>query len=154
MLFGRLLFASGYFGNQVLSLEVQSHWFRGKELAFAFTIYLSCSRLATVLSFAFIGALVEQLGLQTTFWCTFGIGMVAPISAVSAGFLYRRSSISSLVDSLRDDRTITGTIRLSNIKGLGRMFWLLCGIIFFYYAVLFTFIVDGPKFIIVSSDRF
>lgn len=54
-LIGRLIFAVGYFGNITLSHEVKSHWFLEKELALAFTIYVTSCRFGSVLSFAAVG---------------------------------------------------------------------------------------------------
>lgn len=151
MLIGRFFFASGFFGNVVVSLEVMSHWFWGKELALAFAVYLSASRLATVVSFASIGAIAEQVGLQSTLWITYAVGLLGPTSAVAAGWVYRKYGSVGLKTTTLCGRDGPGKFSFHQIKLLGRDFWILCGIIFFYFAVLFTFIIDGPKFIIVSE---
>lgn len=52
---GRAVVAVGYYANITLSHEVKSHWFLGKELALAFTIYISSCRLGSVLVFTTVG---------------------------------------------------------------------------------------------------
>ncbi|XP_055342157.1 major facilitator superfamily domain-containing protein 1-like [Paramacrobiotus metropolitanus] len=148
MLAGRFLFASAYFSHQVVSLEVVSHWFWGKEMALAFTIYLSMSRLATVVSFGFIGKIIEVFALQKTLWMTFGIGVFGPICAIVAGYNFRKNASVGLTHVVTMDQTKPKEFTFSHIKKLSRDFWVLTAIIFFYYAVLFTFLVDGPKWLV------
>ena len=145
MITGRLFFASGYFANIVVNLEVLAHWFFNKELALAFTIYMSSSRLGTIAAFSTIGKMAESVGLQSTLWITFSIGMIGPICAILAGWIYSRNASVSVYKAMICEQNTVGTFSFSDIRDLGRDFWILCGVIFFYYGSLLSFLIDGKK---------
>ena len=52
---GRAVYALGFVGNIAISHEVKSHWFRGKELALSFAVYISSCRVGSVITYAAVG---------------------------------------------------------------------------------------------------
>lgn len=94
-----------------------------------------------------VPALVEWLGLQNTLWVTFTVGLLAPVSAILAGWIYRKFAAISVDVALEYHHLNAGEFNFSSIKEFEKEFWIVCGIIFFYFSVFYTFLADGPKFL-------
>ncbi|KAJ7427739.1 hypothetical protein WISP_04345 [Willisornis vidua] len=68
MLTGRLLFGSGNGSLTIVQNRITAFWFKGKELALAFGLTLSFSRLGSVLNFFFTQQFEAKFGMQWTLW--------------------------------------------------------------------------------------
>ncbi|OQV25650.1 hypothetical protein BV898_00585 [Hypsibius exemplaris] len=147
MLVGRLIFALGIFTQVVLSHQIKSHWFLGKELALAFALYNVSSRLGSVCALTAMGAIVQQMGLQRTLWITLAMGVLAPVGAVLAGWTYKRHASASIDAAVYVDTNGIGHFGLRKVAQLGREFWTLSAMVFFFYGPLFTLIADYPKYL-------
>ncbi|CAJ0957569.1 unnamed protein product [Ranitomeya imitator] len=68
MLTGRLLFGSGNGSLTIVQNRITAFWFKGKELALAFGLTLSFSRLGSVLNFFLTRRFEDHFGIQWTLW--------------------------------------------------------------------------------------
>ncbi|KAM9124715.1 lysosomal dipeptide transporter MFSD1-like isoform 3-T3 [Pangshura tecta] len=80
MLMGRLLFGSGNGSLTIVQNRITAFWFKGKELALAFGLTLSFSRLGSVLNFFFTQQFETHFGIQWTLW---GASSGCPATATS-----------------------------------------------------------------------
>lgn len=79
----------------------------------------------------------------------FAVGTLCPLSALVAGWIYKRHvRLPPSVDVVPEP---TRQFSFSKIRKLGLDFWIMIGIIFLYFADLFTFLSDGPKFLKVGN---
>ncbi|OQV18910.1 hypothetical protein BV898_06972 [Hypsibius exemplaris] len=149
MLFGRLIFALGYFAQIVLSHQVKAHWFFGRELGVAYGIYHDSSRLSMIFAYASLGSIVRRVGLQNTLWITFAICMLAPICAITAGWIYKKYASNTI-----DTAVFTGGFAgrphefgLRKCIELAPDYWIIAGMIFCYFGGIFTTLADFPKYL-------
>jgi MFS family permease len=84
MLIGRVIYGFGGESMGVANSAILSEWFKGKELAFAFGINLSISRLGSVINNSVSPALADNIDIQFAFW--FGVILCAS-SVASAVFI-------------------------------------------------------------------
>jgi len=68
MFVGRLVFGFGGESFTVANSALLADWFKGRELAFAFGINLSISKLGSVINNILSPALTEKLGIVFAFW--------------------------------------------------------------------------------------
>lgn len=71
MLIGRVIYGFGGESMGVANSAILSEWFKGKELAFAFGINLSISRLGSVMNNLVSPTLADSVDIQFAFW--FGV---------------------------------------------------------------------------------
>ena len=75
---------------------------------------------------------------------TWFIGLGAPLCAIAAGWVYKANVPSAVGTTiLKDVANVTGEFNFAHIKRLGRDFWILFCVIFFYFGALFAFMADG-----------
>ncbi|XP_055335892.1 major facilitator superfamily domain-containing protein 1-like [Paramacrobiotus metropolitanus] len=147
MLIGRFSACIGVYGNFVVSGEVKSHWFSGKELALSFSIYFCCGRIGSIVAFTSVGSLLESLGLQNTLWVLWVLTQGATIFAVLSGWVYQNYTSARLDAQVLDDSAAV-TYNLYTLGHLGTSCWLMCGVVFFFYGALNSMLADGTKFFI------
>ncbi|XP_055332931.1 major facilitator superfamily domain-containing protein 1-like isoform X2 [Paramacrobiotus metropolitanus] len=152
MLIGRLLGSIGIYGNFVVTGEVKSHWFSGKELALAFSIFFFFGRLGSIISFASVGTLLENLGLQNTLWILWGIDQVGTLCYILAGWVYKSHTSTRLDEKVIHDTAASVQFNVSTLGHLGTSCWLMCTVIFFYYGAFNSVLADGTKFFIEMYD--
>ena len=150
MLTGRLIFSVGCYAQLTLSHQVKSHWFLGRELALAFALYNDSSKLGSIVALASIGELVQRVGLQNTLWISFVICLMGPIAAVISGWVYKTYASVTLDVEIFVDSSRTGDFGFAKLTRLGREYWVIAAMVFFYFGPLFTIIADFPKFITVN----
>ncbi|GAU92055.1 hypothetical protein RvY_04199 [Ramazzottius varieornatus] len=153
MMVGRLVFGCGYWGNVVVSHQVKSHWFFGKELAVAFGLYSGSFRLSSIVTYASIGSIVEKYGMQTTMWIVFAIALSGPVCAVTAGWYYRQYAEQSMDRSLWSTaRSHPGTA-VALVKQLNRQYWMIALFLLTFYGTVLSVISDFPKFLIEAREN-
>lgn len=114
MYLGRAIFGLGGENLGVASSAMLAIWFKDKELALAFGLNLSISRLGSVLNNVLSPRLMSLSGINSAFWFGFFLSLMSTFSVV---FIYatdkhvnrqisentaRRLSVLELVDSLND----------------------------------------------------
>ncbi|KAL8175162.1 UNVERIFIED_CONTAM: hypothetical protein K2H54_014906, partial [Gekko kuhli] len=89
MLTGRLLFGSGNGSLTIVQNRITAFWFKGKELALAFGLTLSFSRLGSVLNFFFTQQFETHFGVQWTLWGGTFLCALGFLSAITVSVLDR-----------------------------------------------------------------
>jgi len=94
MLLARVIYGIGGESMGVANSAILSEWFKGKELAFAFGINLSISRLGSVINNLVSPTLADDIDIQFAFW----FGVILCGSSVASAVLV--ASIDRHMDSL------------------------------------------------------
>nr|XP_006824906.1 PREDICTED: major facilitator superfamily domain-containing protein 1-like [Saccoglossus kowalevskii] len=150
MLVGRLLFGSGNGSLTIVQNRITAYWFRNKELAFAFGITLTFSRLGSVLNFFLTSNFEHKYGLSWTLW---GGAMLCGVGFISALILSFLDIVG--VKQLGQEAEVSAQskkLRVRDIKYFSLQFWLLALSIMFFYNGVFPFVADASKFISNKYD--
>ncbi|XP_005935597.1 major facilitator superfamily domain-containing protein 1 [Haplochromis burtoni] len=145
MLTGRLLFGSGNGSLTIVQNRITTFWFKGKELALAFSLTVAFSRLGSVLNFFLTQKFEEKYGMQWTLW---GGALLCVLGFTSAVIVSTLDKIE--VRQLGLDGAIqeeSRKVRIQDVKLLSVTYWLLVLTIMFFYNGIFPFIADASKFI-------
>ncbi|XP_067127129.1 lysosomal dipeptide transporter MFSD1-like isoform X2 [Centruroides vittatus] len=145
MLLGRLLFGAGNGSLTVVQNRISAFWFAGKELALAFGMTLTFSRLGSVLNFFLTSHIYSKLGLTWTLWIGTLLCCVGLVSAVILSFLDRMG-----IKSLGQEENVAAQskrMRFTDIRYFSLSFWLLTLTIMFFYNGVFPFVADASEFI-------
>ncbi|PKK21871.1 major facilitator superfamily domain-containing protein 1-like [Columba livia] len=158
MLTGRLLFGSGNGSLTIVQNRITAFWFKGKELALAFGLTLSFSRLGSVLNFFFTQQFEAKFGMQWTLWggtllCVLGFVSALTVSVLDKvgmkqlGLCVKEGMLWSqhMPNFLRGH--ILSLQRIQDIRRLPLRYWLLVLTIMFFYNGVFPFVADASKFI-------
>ncbi|OQV11961.1 putative Major facilitator superfamily domain-containing protein 1 [Hypsibius exemplaris] len=151
MLIGRLIFSIGLFCQMVLSHQIKSHWFFGKELAVAFALYNVSSRLGSIVALSAIGAIVEDVGLQRTLWITLAFGILSVIGSIVSGWIYKKHASTSIDAAVYVDSKGIGQFGFRKVLSLCREYWIITATVCFVYGPLLTTIADYPQYL---SERY
>uniref|UniRef100_A0A7S3DLR1 Lysosomal dipeptide transporter MFSD1 n=1 Tax=Palpitomonas bilix TaxID=652834 RepID=A0A7S3DLR1_9EUKA len=148
---GRVLFGMGGGSITVVQNAIVSKWFRGNELAVAFGITLTSSRLGSMLNFFFTTTfmhLVEPNGLLKT--VIFGAGLC--LFSLFCSFLF--GILERTADRKGFDPNEAGSVGAKKkrfspamIKTFPKSYWILAVVLVTFYNVVFPFIADAPEFI-------
>ncbi|ELU06449.1 hypothetical protein CAPTEDRAFT_21878 [Capitella teleta] len=145
MLIGRLLFGSGNGSLTIVQNRITAFWFKDKELAMAFGITLAFSRLGSVLNFLVTPNFATSYGLLWTLWggaILCGLGF---ISAIVVGLLDKFGLKQLGMDGAMESES--RQLKVSDVKHLSLLYWLLILTIMFFYNGVFPFVADASKFI-------
>lgn len=141
MLVGRFLFGIGGGSITIVQNTISAHWFKGKELAVAFGVTLTMSRLGSVLNFFTTKELRTKTSLAFTLWFGAGCCFIGVVSAI----------ILSALDKFAERRLgskYTGSgkvVKLADIRKFQPRYWALVFAICFFYLCIFPFISTAPK---------
>ncbi|XP_063962507.1 major facilitator superfamily domain-containing protein 1-like isoform X1 [Lytechinus pictus] len=145
MLFGRLLFGSGNGSLTIVQNRITAFWFKNKELAFAFGITLTFSRLGSVLNFFFTKEFEDTMGLMWTLWGGAVLCLTGFIAAIVTSIM-DTSGVKQL--GLEDEvKENSKKVRLRDILEFTLPYWLLALSIMFFYNGVFPFVADASDFI-------
>lgn len=137
MLFvGRLIFGAGSESLLVAQLAIMSKWFRGKEIALAFGISLTISRLGTLFSFNTEALIAEHFGnYKYALWA----------AALLCGVSLLCNFVSNLLDA-RGERILGqkdggggDKIVLADIKAFKPSYWYVTLLCLTFYSAIFPF---------------
>ncbi|XP_069503079.1 lysosomal dipeptide transporter MFSD1-like [Ambystoma mexicanum] len=145
MLTGRLLFGSGNGSLTIVQNRITAFWFRGKELALAFGLTLSFSRLGSVLNFFFTQQFESHFGMQWTLWGGTILCVLGFCSAITVSILdkvgMKQLGLSGVIQEE------SKKLRIKDVRLLPLRYWLLVITIMFFYNGVFPFVADASKFI-------
>lgn len=137
MLFaGRLIFGAGSESLVVAQLAIMAKWFRGKELAMAFGISLTISRLGTLFSFNTEALIAEHFGnYKYALWAAALLCVVSLLSNVVSNVMDRRG------ERLMGIKTEGGSdkIVLKDIKAFKPSYWYVTMLCVTFYSAIFPF---------------
>jgi MFS family permease len=132
---GRFVFGYGSEAALVAQNAILVRWFRGKELALAFGVTLTISRLGTLFSFNTEALIADRFGPFTALWVAAGLCGLSLLGTVVYVILDRRGAGElGLKEEDAGDRIVLG-----EIKKLGRSFWLITALCFTFYSAIFPF---------------
>ncbi|KAG8145556.1 hypothetical protein E2320_012075 [Naja naja] len=145
MLTGRLLFGSGNGSLTIVQNRITAFWFKGKELALAFGLTLSFSRLGSVLNFFFTQQFESHFGIQWTLWGGALLCVLGFISAIIVSVLDKMGTKQLGLDGVLQQES--KKVKVQDIRHLPLCYWLLVLTIMFFYNGIFPFVADASKFI-------
>lgn len=145
MLTGRLLFGSGNGSLTIVQNRITAFWFKGKELALAFGLTLSFSRLGSVLNFFLTRRFEEHYGIQWTLWGGTILCVLGLFSAVTVSILDKLGMKQLGLDGTIQEES--KKVQVKDIRRLPLRYWLLVLTIMFFYNGVFPFVADASKFI-------
>ncbi|KAM9372522.1 lysosomal dipeptide transporter MFSD1-like [Phaethornis superciliosus] len=145
MLTGRLLFGSGNGSLTIAQNRITAFWFKGKELALAFGLTLSFSRLGSVLNFFFTQQFEANFGMQWTLWGGTLLCVLGFVSALAVSVLDKVGMKQLGLDGVIQQES--KKVRIQDIRRLPLRYWLLVLTIMFFYNGVFPFVADASKFI-------
>ncbi|CAH2307672.1 major facilitator superfamily domain-containing 1-like isoform X1 [Pelobates cultripes] len=145
MLTGRLLFGSGNGSLTIVQNRVTAFWFKGKELALAFGLTLSFSRLGSVLNFFFTQQFESHYGIQWTLWGGTILCVLGFLAAITVSILDKVGMKQLGLDGAMQEES--KKVRVQDVRHLPLRYWLLVLTIMFFYNGVFPFVADASKFI-------
>ncbi|PIO30136.1 hypothetical protein AB205_0011120, partial [Aquarana catesbeiana] len=145
MLTGRLLFGSGNGSLIIVQNRISGFWFKGKELAMAFGLTLSFSRLGSVLNFLLTQRFKDHFGIQWTLWGGTILCVLGFCSAVTVSVLDKVGMKQLGLDGTIQEES--KKVRVQDIQRLPLRYWLLVLTITFFYNGVFPFVANASKFI-------
>ncbi|XP_056391052.1 major facilitator superfamily domain-containing protein 1-like isoform X1 [Hyla sarda] len=152
MLTGRLLFGSGNGSLTIVQNRITAFWFKGKELALAFGLTLSFSRLGSVLNFFLTRRFEDHFGIQWTLWGGTILCVLGLLSAVTVSILDKVGMKQLGLDGAMQEES--KKVRVQDIRRLPLRYWLLVLTIMFFYNGIFPFVADASKFIQDKYDGY
>jgi len=133
---GRVIFGIGSESLVVCQSAILARWFKGKELALAFGISLTLSRLGTILSFNIEASIAEKFGsFRSALWAAFLFCVFSLLANLAYYFL---DSFGSKVLKLREASS-EEKIRLEEIKELPSSYWMAVFLCLTFYSAIFPF---------------
>ena len=142
MLVGRFFVGIGNEMVKVLHKSFAAVWFKDSNLSFALSLQVSTGRLGGALalgvnhllyqSFDFIS--IFRYRLSATFGVGFGLLLISSIFSFIVFLLDKRRETH-----MEDSSKGTKRINFKDIKDFSGSFWLVVGIIFLYFPVIFSF---------------
>ncbi len=136
MLIGRVIFGIGSESLIVAQCAIVAKWFKGKELALAFGITLTISRLGTMFSFNTEAMIAKAFGgMRPALWAAVIFCIVSLISNLIYIVLDRRGEKAlKLIDEGVEDKIV-----FADVKKLPRSFWLISLLCVTFYSAIFPF---------------
>ncbi|XP_027549513.1 major facilitator superfamily domain-containing protein 1-like isoform X3 [Neopelma chrysocephalum] len=132
-------------GNRFVQNRITAFWFKGKELALAFGLTLSFSRLGSVLNFFFTQQFEAKFGMQWTLWGGSLLCVLGLVSALTVSVLDKVGMKQLGLDGIIQQES--KKVRIQDIQHLPLHYWLLVLTIMFFYNGVFPFVADASKFI-------
>jgi MFS family permease len=142
MYVGRFVFGFGSEAALVAQNAILVRWFRGKELALAFGVALTISRLGTLFSFNTEALIAERLGPSAALWVAAGLCGASMLANLVYVLMDRHAErVLRLTEEQAGDRIVLG-----EIKKLGAPFWMVTALCFTFYSAIFPFTALSTNF--------
>eukprot|EP01095_Lingulamoeba_sp_RSL-Kostka_P009626 TRINITY_DN3341_c0_g1_i1.p1 TRINITY_DN3341_c0_g1~~TRINITY_DN3341_c0_g1_i1.p1 ORF type:complete len:442 (-),score=89.99 TRINITY_DN3341_c0_g1_i1:66-1391(-) len=146
MLTGRIVFGTGGGSISVVQNAIASYWFKGKELALAFGVTLTASRLGSVLNFIITPYIAEWTSDSFALWWGLILCVISLIAALGFSLLDKSAEVITQRDFQSNKKP-----QLKYIKQFPITFWLLSLECALFYSVIFPFMAIAPSYF---SDKF
>ena len=139
---GRILFGMGSESMIVAQSAIVARWFTGKELAMAFGITLTVSRLGTLFSFNIEELLANRMGFRGALW----VAALLCVFSLIANWIY--TWMDRHAEPLLDlPKPGAGDqIRWSDISKFTPAYWFAVGICVTFYSAIFPFTALSTDF--------
>ena len=140
---GRFLFGAGSESLVVAQSSIFARWFKGKELALAFGIGLTISRLGTLFSFNTEALIAEYFGnYKVALWAAVALCLVSLGANLVYIFLDRRGE---RILGLKEEG-VEEKIRLRDIGAFPRSYWYVTLLCVTFYSAIFPFTALSTDF--------
>lgn len=143
-----MTFGVGSTSAAVVISRLQSYWFKDHELGLAFAIAIVSGRLGSVTNFLFTASVADAVGLRTTLWLGTMLCGIGLLGAVVSGYVHTIGLRRAGKDP--NDENGTDPFRIGMIKEFGGCFWVLALFLVFFYAGVFPFVAEAPRYFEVS----
>lgn len=138
---GRLVFGMGSESLVVAQNAILARWFTGKELALAFGIALTMSRLGTLFTFNTEALLAQRYGIEGALWTAAALCLASLLANLVYIALDRRAEPAlGLAEAGAGDKIVLRHARF------GPIYWLLVGICVSFYSAIFPFTALSTDF--------
>ena len=133
---GRLIFGAGSESLVVAQSAIISRWFKGKEMALAFGIALTLSRLGTLFSFNTEQLIATQFGgFRAALWAAAGLCAFSLVCNLIFNAMDKRGErVLSLPKAEAGDKVV-----FSDILKFGPSFWFVVLLCVTFYSAIFPF---------------
>jgi MFS family permease len=139
---GRVIFGIGSESVIVAQSAITARWFTGKELAMAFGITLTLSRLGTLFSFNTEELLASRYGYRGALWIAAAMCLVSLLCNWIFNFMDRHAEpILKLPEAGSGDK-----IAWSDIGKFRPSYWFAVGICLTFYSAIFPFTALATDF--------
>ncbi len=140
---GRFIFGAGSEALVVAQSAIIARWFKGKELALAFGIALTISRLGTLFSFNTEELIAQYFGdYRAALWAAVILCTVSLAAALVYWAMDRRGAKAlELEDAGAEDKVV-----LSDIKKFPASFWYVAILCVTFYSAIFPFTALSTDF--------
>jgi MFS family permease len=139
---GRFVFGFASEAAIVAQNAILVRWFRGKELALAFGVVLTISRLGTLFSFNTEALIAQRHGPTAALWVAAGLCGVSVLANLIYVIMDRHAERAlKLTEGQAGDRIVLG-----EIKKLGAPFWMVTALCFTFYSAIFPFTALSTNF--------
>ncbi len=142
MYLGRIIFGMGSESLIVAQSALVARWFTGKELALAFGVTLTMSRLGTLFSFNTEALLATRFGFRGALW----IAAALCVASLIANWVYtvldrRAEPVLRLPEAGSGDK-----IKWADIRKFTPSYWYLVAICVTFYSAIFPFTALSTDF--------
>ncbi|KAF4664118.1 hypothetical protein FOL47_005283 [Perkinsus chesapeaki] len=143
VIIGRAIFGMGGESLNVANSTIMTHWFRGKELAFALGSSLTLSRLGSVLVLNTQPLFIRNWGIVSGAYAGVFMAGISLLTAVLTCVIDRQANAHDKamhVEGAEED-TKSGDrgVQISDVKSFGSMFWCLAFSCVVTYMSIFPF---------------
>jgi MFS family permease len=139
---GRFLFGAGSESLITAQNAILARWFRGKELAFAFGVAMTISRLGTLFSFNTEALIAERYGPFAALWAAaFFCGMSLLANLAYNALDRKGEQVLALGDGSSKERIV-----LADIRGFPASYWYVTFLCLTFYSAIFPFTALSTDF--------
>ncbi|MFC1995381.1 nitrate/nitrite transporter [Chloroflexota bacterium] len=143
---GRVIAGIGGITLNIVSIQILSRWFRGREIGTATGIYNTAMPIGTIISLTTFGALAESWGWRMPIFITMMISIVGLIAFL---VLYKPALVPSQRTKTDKEERITGLF--SNLMKIGVSMWLVGFCWMLFNASVISFLTFAPDFFILKG---
>eukprot|EP00002_Diphylleia_rotans_P030219 TRINITY_DN6198_c0_g1_i7.p1 TRINITY_DN6198_c0_g1~~TRINITY_DN6198_c0_g1_i7.p1 ORF type:complete len:429 (+),score=56.15 TRINITY_DN6198_c0_g1_i7:50-1336(+) len=148
VLIGRAVFGIGGESLAVIQNYTVTRWFQGKESSFAFSTTLFFSRMGSILCFATIPTLVQELGHDSAEWIGAWICMASFVAVLLYILLDHWADSKCIIQ----ENLITDDIDFEELQFFSRTFWWLVAVAITFYMAVFPFVSFSNIFFREEKD--
>ncbi len=139
---GRVVFGIGAESLNVVNSAMLARWFKGKELALAFGVTLTMSRVGTLFSFNTASAASSRFGWQAALWIAALICVASVMAALVYWVLDRRGGrVLGLAEPSAGDHIV-----LADVKKFPASYWFVVMLCVTFYGGIFPFTALSTDF--------
>lgn len=139
---GRMIFGMGAESLVVAQSAILARWFTGKELALAFGITLTISRLGTLFTFNTEAMLAARMGWRGALWVAVGLC----VASLACNWIY--TFMDRHAEPLLKLRAVSAGDKISwrDAKGFSASYWYAVMICVCFYSAIFPFTALSTDF--------